>query len=228
MKENQLSEVKSSANLKVGDSVRVVVSSGTYNWSTGKTTSPETTAVGKIIKIENKEKSVHAGHVGPEYTVKFKNPLSGRVETSHFDNVIPESVDVKPNLQTARQKRIVELATNSPYDDLITSFVESTDDFESLSVLDIKEKYHAFIEANTPDAYEEGGITEGETFKIRCVESHGGCRVGDTYHGRWVAGETANLLRLQVEDLPGATQHPIAFYNKNTNYISIPKQFALL
>jgi len=132
------------------------------------------------------------------------------------------------NLQTARQKRIVELATNSPYDDLITSFVESTDDFESLSVLDIKEKYHAFIEANASDSYEEGGIVEGETFKIRCIESHGGCRIGDTYHGRWVAGQTSNLLRLQVEDLPGATQHPIAFYNKTTNYISIPKQFALL
>ena len=135
---------------------------------------------------------------------------------------------IMKNLVEERQKRIVQLATNSPYDDLIASFVESTGDFESLSILDIKEKYHAFIEENTPDDYEQGGIVEGETFKIRCVESYGGCRVGDTYNGRWVAGETANTLRLQVEDLPGATQHPIAFYNKNTNYISIPKQFQLL
>jgi hypothetical protein len=227
MKENQLSEVKSSANLKVGDAVKVTVSSGSYNWSTGKTTSPEVTAKGKILKIDHKEKSVHAGDVGPMYTVKFKNPLSGRIETNEFGSVMPESIETS-SLQTARQKRIVELATNSPYDDLITSFVESTGDFESLSILDIKEKYHAFIEANTPDSYEEGGIVEGECFKIRCVESHGGCRVGDTYHGRWVAGQTSNLLRLQVEDLPGATQHPIAFYNKTTNYISIPKQFTLL
>lgn len=132
------------------------------------------------------------------------------------------------NLAEERQKRIVQLATNSPYDDLIAQFVESTGDFESLSILDIKEKYHAFIEANTPSDYEEGGITEGETFKIRCVESHGGCRIGDVYNGRWVASTRSNELRLQVEDLPGATQHPIAFYNKNTNYISIPKQFQLL
>jgi hypothetical protein len=227
MKENQLSEVKSSANLKVGDAVKVTVSSGVYDWSTAKTTRPAVTAKGKITKIVTQEKSVHAGDIGPMYTVKFKNPLSGRIETSEFDYVMPESVQAA-TLQTARQKRIVELATNSPYDDLIASFVESTDDFESLSVLDIKEKYHAFIEANTPDSYEEGGIVEGECFKIRCVESYGGCRVGNTYNGRWVADQTSNLLRLQVEDLPGATQHPIAFYNKTTNYISIPKQFALL
>lgn len=227
MKKNQLSEVKSSANLKVGDAVKVTVSSGTYNWSTGKTTRPEVTAKGKILKIINKEKSVHAGDIGPMYTVKFKNPLSGRIETNEFGSVMPESVETT-SLQTARQKRIVELATNSPYDDLIAQFVESTDNFESLSVLDIKEKYHAFLEANTLPDYEEGGIVEGETFKIRCVESHGGCRVGDVYNGRWVAGTRSNELRLQVEDLPGATQHPIAFYNKNTNYISIPKQFQLL
>jgi len=132
------------------------------------------------------------------------------------------------NLVEERQKRIVQLATNSPYDDLIASFVESTSNFESLSILDIKEKYHAFIEENTSADYEAGGIVEGETFKIRCVESHGGCRLGETYNGRWVASETANILRLQVEDLPGATQHPIAFYNKYTNNVSIPKQFALL
>lgn len=228
MKENQqLDEVKSSANLKVGDSVKVTVSSGTYDWSTGKTTRPEVTAKGKILKIDHKEKSIHAGDIGPMYTVKFKNPLTGRIETNEFGSVIPESIE-NNSLQTARQKRIVELATNSPYDDLIAQFVESTGDFKSLSILDIKEKYHAFLEANTSDSYEEGGIAEGETFKIRCVESHGGCRIGDIYNGCWVAGQTANTLRLQVEDLPGATQHPIAFYNKNTNYVSIPKQFALL
>jgi len=132
------------------------------------------------------------------------------------------------NLVEERQKRIVQLATNSPYDDLIASFIESTRDFESLSIIDIKEKYHAFIEENTPYTYQDGGIVEGETFKIRCVESHGGCRIGDTYNGRWVATARTNELRLQVEDLPGATQHPIAFYNKNTNYVSIPKQFQLL
>lgn len=132
------------------------------------------------------------------------------------------------NLVEERQKRIVQLATHSPYNDLIASFVENTGDFESLSILDIKEKYHAFIEENTPADYEDGGIVEGECFKIRCVESHGGCRIGQTYNGRWVSGATANVLRLQVEDLPGATQQPIAFYNKNTNYVSIPKQFQLL
>ena len=228
MKDNQsIQEVKSSANLKVGDSVKVTVSSGTTDWSTGKTTRPEVTAIGKILKIATQQKSVHADDYGKMYTVKFKNPLSGRVETNEFGSVMPESVQTI-GLQTARQKRIVELATNSPYDDLITQFVESTCDFESLSILDIKEKYHAFIEANTPADYEDGGIVEGETFKIRCIESHGGCRVGDVYNGRWVAGTRSNELRLHVEDLPGATQHPIAFYNKNTNYISIPKQFQLL
>lgn len=228
MKENQqLDEVKHLANLKVGDSVKVTVSSGTYDWATAKITRPAVTAKGKITKIITHEKNIHAGDVGPAYTVKFKNPLSGKIETGEFDYVIPESVETN-FLQNARQKRIVELATNSPYDDLITQFVESTGDFESLSILDIKEKYHAFIEANTPADYEEGGIIEGESFKIKCIESYGGCRVGDTYNGRWVTGQTANILRLQVEDLPGATQHPIAFYNKTTNYISIPKQFTLL
>jgi hypothetical protein len=132
------------------------------------------------------------------------------------------------NLVEERQKRIVQIATNSPYDDLIAQFVESTADFKSLSILDIKEKYHAFIEENTPDDYEAGGIDKGETAKIRCIGSHGACRIGDTYNGRWVASARSNVLRLEVDNLPGATQHPIIFYDKNTNYISIPKQFKLL
>jgi hypothetical protein len=90
-----VTEVKSSANLKVGDSVKVTLSSGTTNWSTGKTTRPEVTAKGIITKIADTEQSIHAGDIAKEYTVKYKSSLTGKTETSRFRHVMPESAQVK-------------------------------------------------------------------------------------------------------------------------------------
>lgn len=84
-----VTEAKKVADLKVGDSVRVTISSGTTNWSTGKTTRPEVTAKGIIIKIADTEQSVHAGDTAKEYTVKYKSSLSGKTETSSFRHVTP-------------------------------------------------------------------------------------------------------------------------------------------
>jgi len=90
-----VTEVKSSANLKVGDSVKVTLSSGTTNWSTGKTTRPEVTAKGIITKIADTEQSIHAGDIAKEYTVKYKSSLTGKTETSRFRHVMPESAQVE-------------------------------------------------------------------------------------------------------------------------------------
>ena len=87
--ETQKREVRSSDDLVVGDSVKVTLSSGTTDWSTGKVTRPEVTAVGKIIKIADTEQSVHAGDIAKEYTVKYKNSLTGRIETNRFRHVMP-------------------------------------------------------------------------------------------------------------------------------------------
>lgn len=103
MDKNNVLEVKSSANLKVGDAVKVTLSSGTTNWSTGKTTRPEVTAIGKILKIATQQKSVHANDYGQMYTVKFKNPLSGRIETNEFGSVMPESVEFDENFNAAAE-----------------------------------------------------------------------------------------------------------------------------
>ena len=84
-----VTEGKKVADLKVGDSVRVTISSGTTDWSTGKTTRPEVTAKGTIVKIADTEQSVHAGDIAKEYTVKYKSSLSGRTETSSFRHVTP-------------------------------------------------------------------------------------------------------------------------------------------
>ena len=94
------------AVLKVGDLVKVTVSDGTYNWSTGKTIRPEVTANGKITDISIEDKSVHAGDTAKRYTVKFKDPRTGKIETDKFFFVIPLSE--RPELEEAYGKLVKE------------------------------------------------------------------------------------------------------------------------
>jgi hypothetical protein len=71
-------------NIQIGSKVKVVVSTGSYNYSTGKTITPEITSMGVVMKIGSKEID-YQGNTQPTYVVKYKNPHTNKVEISEFD-----------------------------------------------------------------------------------------------------------------------------------------------
>lgn len=84
-----LSEKNDEDDITVGQKVKVEVSSGRYNYQTGMEIKPPTYAIGLVQKISKDEASVHANDYQIFYTVKYKNPISNRVEVNKFTFVIP-------------------------------------------------------------------------------------------------------------------------------------------
>lgn len=127
-------------------------------------------------------------------------------------------------IQEKRDLRIVSLATNDADENILRFFLESNDDIVSKSVLKIKDLYEAFIFDLI-----EAAITVGEKGTVKCVKQFGACKIGDTYTGVWRQAAWQHQLRLDLDRvLPRATAHPMIFFDKNTNQLTIPKQFELL
>jgi hypothetical protein len=84
-----LSENAGEDDISVGQKVKVEVSSGSYDYRTGMETKRPTYAIGVVQKISKDEASVHANDYQIFYTVKYKNPLSNRVEVNKFTFVTP-------------------------------------------------------------------------------------------------------------------------------------------
>lgn len=127
-------------------------------------------------------------------------------------------------LQEKRDFRIVSLATKSTDENIIKFFIESAPEIATKAVLNIKDLYEDFV-----FDLAEAAITVGSTGNVKCIQRWGACAVGKVYEGIWKPSARPNQLKLDLDAvLPGATSHPIIFFDKNTNQLTLPKQFELL
>lgn len=128
------------------------------------------------------------------------------------------------SVQEKRDQRIVSLATKSTDENIVKFFIESNPEAPSKAVLEIKDLFEDFMFDLV-----EAAITVGSTGSVKCIQRWGACTIGKVYEGIWKPAARPNQLRLDLDAaLPRATAHPIIFFDKNTNQLTVPKQFELL
>jgi hypothetical protein len=123
-----------------------------------------------------------------------------------------------------RDNRIIELTVGAQHPGVVRHFIDLNEGIASKSMLTIKDAWEQFDST----LVESEGITPGSEGKVKCIARLGACRVGDTFKGTWKQAAFKHQLRLDLDGLPGATQHPTIFFDKNTKKLDIPKSFELL
>jgi hypothetical protein len=133
------------------------------------------------------------------------------------------SKEKNESVSEKRAVKILELSTGDKHKEFLKFFYESDNTILQKSTLEINDLYESFM-FNLVEA----AITIGSAGKAKCVKQFGACVVGKTYTGIWKQAAFKHQLRLDLSDLPGATQHPSIFFDKNTKQILTPKQFEVL
>jgi len=143
---------------------------------------------------------------------------------------VEEAVSIKEDLNIQRALTITNLALGSDnYDKvLIKSYVEqsySTDTVFPSSIQIITESFETY--SRTVILTEAQKVKVGDSGSVECIANFGACTVGDVYKGKWLQASFPDQLKLELDRLPRSTSHPIIFLNKDTNKVSISKQFKL-
>ena len=85
------------------------------------------------------------------------------------------------------------------------------------------QSFKKFYESFTSFQTKEGAIS-----KIQCVARWGACDIGKVYTGVWKQAARSHQLRFEIQGLPGATAHPIIFFDKERGTLDMPKQFKIV
>jgi hypothetical protein len=67
----------------------------------------------------------------------------------------------------------------------------------------------------------------GDPGKVKALRKWGAAREGEVFTGTWMPAARPEQIRLELHDLPQATQHPIILMNRNTGACII-KNFELV
>lgn len=151
--------------------------------------------------------------------------LAGKSKKERVNIALGEfySSKVEESVAHKRTQRIVELATKSTDENIVKFFVDTNPDVTSQSALKIKDLYEDFVFDLT-----EATVTIGSEGHVKCIKFWGACTIGKVYSGTWKQAAWSHQLRLDLVGLPGATQHPTIFFDKNKQQADIPKQWQLL
>lgn len=130
------------------------------------------------------------------------------------------------SISERRDRRIVELSVGGHDNDsgLVRHFIDLNEGVASMSILTVRDMWEDF----NANLIESANISVGSEGEVKCVAPFGACKVGETFKGTWKQAAFQHQLRLDLKGLPGATQHPTIFFNKNTKKVDIPKSFELL
>lgn len=141
-----------------------------------------------------------------------------------YDSELASKFPDKPNVGDSRNMKIVKIVTGAKTDFVIRNFLESND-ISGKNFEEIKESFNGYLHSISEEKQE---IFKDSPGQVKCVQRWGACTVGKIYKGTWKQAAFPDQLRLDLDNLPGATLHPTIFYNKGSRRVDIPKQFQLV